>query len=50
MKKHGKLIAKYGENLSFGFEKPDEIVLQMVIDDGQKSRGHRENLFDEAFK
>lgn len=32
------------ENLSFGWPSAKEIILQMIIDDGVPSRGHRTNL------
>lgn len=38
------------ENVSFGWGNARDIVLQMIIDDGVKSRGHRNNLFGSNFK
>lgn len=38
------------ENVSFGWSDPKEIVLQLIIDDGVNSRGHRNNIYDEKFK
>lgn len=37
------------ENLSFGWKDPKEVVMQMVIDDGIKTRGHRSSLFSTEF-
>ena len=40
----------YGENLSFSCETGEEVVAQLIIDDGVPERGHRENLFNKEFK
>lgn len=48
--KYGKFISCYGENLSFSCETPEEIVAQLIIDDGVPERGHRDNLFNKEFK
>ena len=48
--KYGKFISCYGENLSFSCETAEEIVAQLVIDDGVPDRGHRDNLFNKEFK
>ena len=42
-------VGQVSENVSFGWADPKEIVLQLIIDDGVKSRGHRKNIFDEKF-
>ena len=47
--RYGKFTGKYTgpwENCSYGFENPLEIVLQLLIDDGVVSRGHRKNIME----
>ena len=38
------------ENLDFGFKKAENIILNMIIDDGVKERNQRFNLFHPDFK
>ena len=37
------------ENLAAGNNAPEEIILQLIIDDGVPSRGHRTNLLTPDF-
>ena len=37
------------ENVSFGWKEPRHVILQMVVDDGVKTRGHRLNFFSTMF-
>ena len=39
-----------GEDISYGPTVPREIVVQLIIDDGVKSRGHRTNIFNSDYK
>jgi uncharacterized protein YkwD len=39
----GKYLGPW-ENCSYGFNDPLEIILQLLIDDGVESRGHRKNI------
>jgi uncharacterized protein YkwD len=34
-----------GENISYGKNSPFEVLVQLVVDDGVPSRGHRDNVF-----
>jgi uncharacterized protein YkwD len=38
------------ENLDFGFKNPDNIIMNMIIDDGDENRYQRKNLFYPDFK
>jgi len=39
-----------GESISYGFDDPDAVVRQLVIDDGVPDRGHRKLLFARDFR
>lgn len=49
LSKHGKIVAAFGENLSFGCVSAKEVVMQNLISDGNPSRGHRANIFNPDF-
>jgi uncharacterized protein YkwD len=49
LRKYGTVIACYGENLSFCCETANEVLLQLIVDDGVPNRGHRENIFNKEF-
>jgi hypothetical protein len=50
LKKYGKIVTCYGENLSFHCENALDVILQLVVDDGVPNRGHRENIFNPDFR
>jgi len=49
IEKHCDWKVTMGENLEFGGDNPRDVVLNLLIDDGVPSRGHRLNLLNPAF-
>ena len=49
-------ITKYGsytyigENIAYGSTGGEQIVLDLIVDDGVPDRGHRVNIFDKNYK
>jgi len=39
-----------GEDISYGYSSPGEVVRQLIIDSGVPGRGHRQNIFTGAFQ
>ena len=50
LKRYGKVVACYGENLTFTSQTARDIVLELLVDDGVPDRGHRANLFNDDFR
>jgi uncharacterized protein YkwD len=49
-KKNGIGTTRIGENTAYGPDSPRGVVIELLIDDGVASRGHRKNQFDPAYK
>jgi len=50
IEKAGKWSGTIGENVAYGSTDPEFVVLQLVVDDGVPSRGHRKNILDPSFR
>ena len=50
MSRHGEWQGSAAENIAFGDGDVRARVVQLIIDDGVPSRGHRKNIFTEGFK
>ena len=50
IKKYGSFEGNFGRLMEFGGETPEQIVIDLIVSDGDRSRSQRDQLMDNDFK
>ena len=50
LERYGDWMGTVGENCEFGGETGEEVIINLMVDDGVSNRGHRKNMFSPDFK
>ncbi len=50
IERHGTWRGRIGENIAYGPSEARLIVMELIIDDGVRDRGHRKNIYDRHFR
>ena len=50
IKKHGHTEGRFGDSTDFGSMTPQMVVVNLLVDDGNKSRSNRKLLFNKEYK
>lgn len=50
IERYGAWSGEIGENIVYGPEKPRDVILQQLVDDGVADRGHRRNLLNPVWR
>jgi uncharacterized protein YkwD len=50
VERYGQWVGLVGENISYGYSDPRQIVVTLLVDDGVRGRKHRANLFHKGFR
>lgn len=48
--KHGEVVGHFAQAVDFGSSLPELVVINLLVDDGDSSRGNRANLVDTKYK
>lgn len=50
IERYGQWQGGIGEVIGYGYSDPRMVVIQLIVDDGVRNRGHRRNIFNPDFR